>query len=262
MKVSVVCPTYGREEHGPGLYSIFHAQTYQDRELIVLDDSASPSQFFLDLKDPRVRYHHTSKRTTVGEKRNWLAQESSGELLAHFDDDDYYAPTYLEKMVEMLADSELVKLSAFYLYSITHNTFAYWDLNQIADLHFKLESGKALETISTSVMLSEERELWQLKNLFGYGFSCVYRKNLWKKVPFENVPHGEDFKFFEAAMGSGAKIRLPKDRDGLVLYLRHQYDSSNVYPQYILPIHLMSGIIGSEAIGFINTNISINNDHK
>ena len=29
---------------------------------------------------------------SLGEKRNWLVQHASGEYVAHFDDDDYYAP--------------------------------------------------------------------------------------------------------------------------------------------------------------------------
>lgn len=256
MKISVVCPTFGREEHGPRVYEIFTAQTYADRELIVLDDSPSPSPFFLRLDDPRVRYHHTSQRTTVGAKRNWLAQEATGKILAHFDDDDYYAPTYLDRMVTALGDADLVKLSGFYLFSVTHGAFAYWDLNHAAELHFRLESSRPLDLLRTETMTPEARELWQLKNLLGYGFSCVYRKSLWERVRFADARHGEDFHFVESAMQAGATVRLPLDRDGVAIVLRHPHDSSIVYPQYLLPPHILRTLFGAEGHTFVEQAIA------
>ena len=46
MKVSVLAPTYQREQYLPALYTLFQAQTYPDLELLVLDDSPQPSPFF------------------------------------------------------------------------------------------------------------------------------------------------------------------------------------------------------------------------
>ena len=36
---------------------------------------------------------------TIGEKRNLAIQNASGDVICHFDDDDLYAPTYVETMV-------------------------------------------------------------------------------------------------------------------------------------------------------------------
>jgi len=257
MKVSVVCPTFGREEYGPLLYANFESQTYTDRELIVYDDSPSPSAFFSQLKDPQVRYFHNAARTTVGAKRNWLAQKATGELIAHFDDDDYYAPEYLAKMVSNLGDADLIKLSSFYLFSITTKSFAYWDLNYTSEIHYRLESGCPIDILRFDTMSAPQRELWQLKNLLGYGFSCVYRKDLWTRVPFLDKRHGEDFDFVEAVMHAGAKVRFPTDRDGLALVLRHMNDNSIVYPQYLLPKHLLQNIFGHDAHSFTENIIAL-----
>ena len=250
-KVSALCPTFGREGHGPKLYDVFNAQTYENRELLILDDSATPSIFFQNLTDPKVRYYHATSRLTVGAKRNWLAENARGQILAHFDDDDYYAPSYLTDMISLMGDSDLVKLSSFYLFSVTHQAFAYWDLNQIAPVHFRLESMRPIEVFYTDKMKPDERELWQLKNLLGYGFSCVYRKTLWQRVPFEDARHGEDFHFVEAAMEAGATVRMPQDLSGLALVLRHSADNSIVYPQYILPPHTLESIFGEKGKNFL-----------
>jgi len=43
---------------------------------------------------------------TLGHKRNQLIQLASGEIVAHFDDDNLYAPEYLSTMVEALYESK------------------------------------------------------------------------------------------------------------------------------------------------------------
>jgi glycosyltransferase involved in cell wall biosynthesis len=243
-KVSALCPTYGREQYGARLYEVFRSQTYENKELLILDDSDTPSSFFKNLTDPKVRYHHTTFRSPVGTKRNWLAENAEGQILAHFDDDDYYAPDYISAMVSAMGESDLVKLSGFYIFSVTHQTFAYWDLNQVTPLHFRLESMRPIDIFRTESMHAGERELWQLKNLLGYGFSCLYRKSLWEQVPFTDARHGEDFNFVEAAMQAGASVKMPTDHNGLALVMRHATDNSIVYPQYILPLHTLEAIMG------------------
>ena len=47
----------------------------------------------------------------------------------HFDDDDYYAPGYIEFMLEALRSGlDFVKLGSFFLYSQHFQRFAYWEL--------------------------------------------------------------------------------------------------------------------------------------
>src|SRR4051794_13447300 len=105
MKVSVITPTFGRERYLPSLFRCFAEQTYADRELLVYDDSPHPSPFMTSLADPRVTYRHHPQRLTIGEKRNRLIEQARGEVVAFFDDDDCYAPGYLEAMVAALGDA-------------------------------------------------------------------------------------------------------------------------------------------------------------
>ena len=71
--------------------------------------------------DTRIKYNFdpTTSSTpgengvmSLGAKRNWLLERVETELSAHFDDDDYYAPKYLEEMVTRLIDNkaDFVKL--------------------------------------------------------------------------------------------------------------------------------------------------------
>ncbi len=253
MRVSVVTPTYNRPGHHAKLYAVFAAQTWPDKELLVFDDSPTPSPFFLSLNDERVRYHHGANRTKVGQKRNWLATQATGEILAHFDDDDYYAPAYLETMVAHLGDAEFVKLSAFYAYSVTHQVFTYWDAEKVARWHFKLESGRPIETVLTAERSAPDLAAWTLKNLLGYGFSFVYRKSTHQRTAFADINHGEDAQFVDTLHKTGRKVRFVADRDGIALVVRHEHDHSVICPQFLLPPHLLAKILGPGAAAYVAT---------
>ena len=62
-------------------------------------------------------YTHVTERLTIGEKRNRLIAASSGQVIVHFDDDDYYAPCYVEWMLRQLGDHDLVKLVGWFAYA-------------------------------------------------------------------------------------------------------------------------------------------------
>lgn len=49
-KVSVICPTYDRTDKHPLLHQAFSWQTYENKELLVFDDSPEPSSFFFSWK--------------------------------------------------------------------------------------------------------------------------------------------------------------------------------------------------------------------
>jgi hypothetical protein len=54
--VSHIVPTYERPERHPALYACFCDSRWPNKELLVADDSRTPSSFFGGLEDPRVRY--------------------------------------------------------------------------------------------------------------------------------------------------------------------------------------------------------------
>ena len=47
---------------------------------------------------PNVRYFHVA-RTSIGAKRNFACKHAAGEIIAHWDDDDWYSPDRLRYQV-------------------------------------------------------------------------------------------------------------------------------------------------------------------
>ena len=89
------------------------AQTVRlaDVEWIVVDDSAvSFSHWFtrspLGQALQRLTYVHLPHKVTIGCKRNLVKTLARGQYLVHMDDDDYYAPNYVDTVIRMFASED------------------------------------------------------------------------------------------------------------------------------------------------------------
>ena len=100
-RVSVLIPTWNRANLiGAAIESALH-QTYQDFEVIVVDDGSEDGTADVVKRYDRVRYVPQAHRG-IPVTRNRALEEASGELLCWLDSDDMWAPEKLEKQVAYL----------------------------------------------------------------------------------------------------------------------------------------------------------------
>lgn len=104
MKFSIVIPTYGREALVHEAVRTVLAQTFQDFEVIVVDDG-SPQPIRLSLADDRVRVlrHQTNRGPSAA--RNTGIAAARGELVAFLDSDDLWFPRKLELQAALMEDA-------------------------------------------------------------------------------------------------------------------------------------------------------------
>jgi glycosyltransferase involved in cell wall biosynthesis len=238
--VSIITPTYRREQLLPFTARWVRAQTYPNIEWLILDDSPSPHPLFVSNSDSRIRYQHVGDRLSIGEKRNRLAAMARGEFIAHFDDDDYYAPRFVELMVSSLQANraDFVNLSSWYLYDLRHDLFGYWNLRQSTGLHYLCHvDGLRLTNFTPQNNAS------LTNNHLAYGFTYVYRRDIWQAHPFPGLDLGEDAEFVAAA-AAGYSVLSMEDQSGLVMHLLHAKSTSACFPQYHLPTFLVQSLFG------------------
>jgi glycosyltransferase involved in cell wall biosynthesis len=187
------------------------------------------------LADPRVRYLHLAERTPLGVKRNMAVEQASGAVIVHFDDDDYYAPAYVETMIAPMRDGgvDFVKLVAFFVYNRLVKQCGYWDLMKRDGPHFAWWN-------STETPLIQLPQTEEANNLhLGFGFSYVFRRKVWEAGPFPARGWGEDTPLVWGALGNGFNLHLLNDHTGVCLHVVHGANASRSLPQYILPEWLM-----------------------
>lgn len=99
--VSAILPTRGRPAMARQALDCFLAQTYREKELIILDDIEDPS-FPIGVPAGYRILRFMGASRLIPEKRNQLCELAAGEIIAHFDSDDWSAPNRLEHQVELL----------------------------------------------------------------------------------------------------------------------------------------------------------------
>lgn len=103
MLISIGLPVYKSQYLSLAIKSILN-QTYSDFELLILND-ASPNpveKIIGDFHDPRIKYF--ANETNLGKYDlaacwNLILGKAAGKYFVLASDDDYYEPTFLEKMV-------------------------------------------------------------------------------------------------------------------------------------------------------------------
>ncbi len=103
MLVSVIIPLYNKAPYvGRALRSV-SAQTFQDFEVIVVDDGSNDGGAEVVRAHPDTRFRLVSQENAgPGAARNRGLAEAKGELVAFLDADDEWLPRFLETCVGLL----------------------------------------------------------------------------------------------------------------------------------------------------------------
>jgi len=101
-KVSVVIPTYNRAHLIRRAIESVLNQTYQDFEIIVVDDGSTDNteKVVRSFEDKRIRYIRHERNKGYPKALNTGITVARGEYIAFLDDDDEWLPTKLEKQTE------------------------------------------------------------------------------------------------------------------------------------------------------------------
>ena len=191
-------PTFNRRPFIRLALDCFRAQTYPFKELIVLDDG---SDCVADLLDglPDVKYIRLARRLTIGAKRNLACKEARGEIIAQWDDDDWYAPNRLE-----LQAAPLLAGAA--------------DMTGLAD---------------RLVLLMPAGQFWRTTDelhrrmFFGdvVGGTLVYQKSILNEnIRYPEINLAEDALLIKQALGRNKRLVRLED-SGAFVYLRHGRNS-------------------------------------
>ncbi len=104
MKVSVIMPVYNAENFiGQSIQSVLK-QTFEDFELIVIDDGSTDSSknIILSFDDKRIQYLQNEKNMGVVKTLNKGISICSGEYIIRMDADDICEPQRFEKQIQFI----------------------------------------------------------------------------------------------------------------------------------------------------------------
>lgn len=103
-KVSVIIPTYKRAHLVTRAIASVRNQTFQDFEIIVVDDCSpdDTKSAVMAVGDPRIRYLRHERNKGLPSGRNTGIAAAHGEYIAFLDDDDSWLPEKLERQLHVV----------------------------------------------------------------------------------------------------------------------------------------------------------------
>jgi glycosyltransferase involved in cell wall biosynthesis len=237
-KISIITPTYNRHHFLNKLKACFESQAVTYKEWLIFDDSPKPCAEFVKLSDPAIKYFHSSDRVSVGEKRNRLIREASGDLIIHFDDDDYYGPRYVADLVQRIEGQkvDIVLSGGFFVAPLHLDVFAYYCPMVKSGLGFEFDKRRSF---ILPVDLSK-------KNIplihLCFGFSYGYKRSVWEKGAFIDQNVFEDRQFIRQSQQNGFKLHHYKDETMNMIHTVHQHSTSTCFPQFLIPGFLVRSL--------------------
>ena len=105
--VSIIIPTYNREQLiARSIKSVLN-QTYQDFEIIIVDDASTDNteEVISNFNDKRIRYIRHEKNKGAAAARNTGIRAARCDYIAYQDSDDEWLPEKLARQMELLEDA-------------------------------------------------------------------------------------------------------------------------------------------------------------
>ena len=111
-KVSVVIPVYNSEIFLKESINSILNQSYENFELIIIDDNSSDSTIkkIISYNDPRIKLYQNTVNAGTYFCKNFGITKSRGKYIAIHDSDDWSSPVRLEKQLKVFAEVPEAKI--------------------------------------------------------------------------------------------------------------------------------------------------------
>jgi glycosyltransferase involved in cell wall biosynthesis len=173
MLVSAIMPTQNRRRFIPRAIESFLLQDWPEKELVVVDSGTDRVEDLIR-EVPNAKYIFYTEpcpewrpNVPIGTKRNIACENATGEIIVHFDDDDYSQPNRISDQVEKLRESG-------------KSVVGYNRIKEFSEFTGNLNE-------------------YAVPNDMAAGTSLCYRKSWWVNHKFKHTSFGEDWMFIEEA---------------------------------------------------------------
>lgn len=184
--VSIIIPVYNRERVLARAIRSVKAQTFNNWELIIVDDCSTDGTFDIanGFRDDSIRVFRAEKNGGAGAARNLGFRMSKGKYIALLDSDDVFHPDFLKESIQIINNLE------------GNYGFTYTGVGKIADEGTLSEFPRHTWKLPERLMNTRKPYLYQLH--IGTSTGIVLRRSVIEKVGFfdESIKAAEDTDFF------------------------------------------------------------------
>jgi glycosyltransferase involved in cell wall biosynthesis len=220
-KVSCIMPTKNRKQFVVQAIQHFLKQSYDKKELIIVDDGNDPVDKLIPSNINNIKYLKLNSHHSIGNKRNIANELASGDIIIHWDDDDWMAKDWIATQVHALLSSK-------------------GDITGITNVYY-FDPEKRLAWLYS---YPQSERNWVL------GGSLCYWKKFWTNNQFKHQTIGEDAEFLWTK--NTKKIIPHQEYSGYIGFVHGDNtspkDTSSHYWTKVDPQHIQTLMSNDESI--------------
>jgi predicted O-methyltransferase YrrM len=216
--VSCIMATADRRTLVPQAIRYFERQDYPNKELIVLDDGEDAIADLIP-QNASIRYIRIDQRRTMGAKHNAGCELARGDIVVHWDDDDWMAPWRLSYQVESLLFQPRDTLSGL-------SRLLFWDPRASSAWEYIYPAGE---------------RTWVCGGTF------CYRKQFWETHRHPDMNEGADTVFVWGLHGTNI---APLENHGFYVAMVHARNTSpkrtNTFGWHAFPVEQVRQLLAAD----------------
>lgn len=187
-EVSVIVTTYNRKSELTETVNSILAQTFEDFELIIIDNYSNYNFNALinSFNDIRIKSFQNKNHGIIAVNRNYGIKKATGKYIAFCDDDDIWFPEKLEKQIKCLTDhkSDLVYSNIKIIFNNKSTTITNYSITNTLDkllLKSQITLSSVMVKNNKNILFNEDKalvavedyELWIRLKLLNLNFSFI-----------------------------------------------------------------------------------------
>lgn len=204
--ISVVIPAYNHEKFIKETIESILNQTFEDFELIIIDDRSTDktAQLIKEFSDKRIRFYENDENKGIFHNRSLGVNLAKGKYIALLDSDDLMYPNRLQVQYDFLEKNSDTHYCGSLGTLIDDNSVEIGELNKVTG------------TLNATLLFAN-----QIINP-----AVMFRRSILEKVGgYENFSPAEDYHYTLKVVFNNLKIVNLNER--LVKYRVHSYNTSS-----------------------------------
>jgi len=206
-QISALASTYnGTEFVAETIESILN-QTFEDFEFIIVDDCSTDdtAEIIRSFNDDRIKLFVLDKNVGVGAALSYGLTKVTSKYVAKVDSDDLYVPDRFQKQKDFLDNNPDVDLVKSLIEYFTDDT----TLRKSERYEYtKMVNEVDLNSVVTPEQIREELYMWCCVP----HNSIMVRTEVMKKVGYDNLRQGEDYKLVYMINKAGHKMDTIREK--------------------------------------------------
>lgn len=233
--VSIIMPSYNTEKYIKKSIASVIKQTYQNWELIIVDDCSTDNtdDIIKKFDDVRIRYIKNKRNFGAAISRNRALRLAKGRWIAFLDSDDLWKVQKLEKQLKFMKD---------YGYSFT-----------FTDYRTQL-NGKWLPYINSGPSIVTRRKLYNYCYIFTS--TVIYDREKIGLIQIENIKKNNDYAMWFQAIEKANFYRFP---ECLSFYIKHENSISSGNKLKLIKYHYIMFRKALHKRVIVSFSLTINN---